>query len=243
MPPSVRQQRVTLFLVKEGLKLKDVWSEDAEGDQTAVSVAKALSGTLMIGANKSRAPSWVKYLRPHVEAGQLDKLRNSSTASALAFEASGRIFVATFGYGRFLVRAEACEPDFGLKVAVNMVEPDHLKSIDARGFEELTLHTQRDVSRESAFSAFDLDVEKDVVRSITGSPNDDELARRLSGADALALNTHSCPISRLSARVFSKVTNRRSTSNVGSVHRSPAACDRQIGRSELDGLLVPPSRP
>jgi uncharacterized protein (TIGR04141 family) len=183
-----RQQRITVFLVKEGIELAQVWDEDSVSEQNEVQ-AGALSGTLSIGHNKTKTPSWVPYLDDHVEGDGLKKLRNASTAAALLFEASGRLFIASFGYGRSMFHAEVCVPDFGLKVAVNTINPDKLKSVDARGYEELTLHTLRDVSRESSLSAFDIDTSKDVVRSITGSPGDESLAKRLSGADAVALNT------------------------------------------------------
>lgn len=188
MPRGPRQQRITLLLLKEGTEDEEVWVASRIAEQSQVEVG-ALRGTLSIGFNKSSAPNWSKYLRDHINNGRLANLRNASTAAAILFEGSGRRFLACFGYGRSMVNLELCEPDFGLKVVVNSIKPNRLKSIDARGFEEITRHTKRDVSRESALSAFEIDTERDVVRSLTGSPEDEGLAKRLSGADALALNT------------------------------------------------------
>jgi uncharacterized protein (TIGR04141 family) len=69
------------------------------------------------------------------------------------------------------------------------VRPDQLKSVDAKTIDDTTLHTRRDVSRDSTFAAFDPDVTRDLLRSVTGTPPDETLARRLTGADAVALNT------------------------------------------------------
>jgi uncharacterized protein (TIGR04141 family) len=188
VPRGPRQQRITLFLLKEGIADDEIWIQTRIAEQTHVEV-DGLKGTLSVGHNKSSTPNWSKYLRDHIASTRLADLRNRSTAAALLFEASGRQFIACFGYGRSMISLELCEPDFGLKVVVNSIKPNRLKSIDARGFEEITRNTKRDVSRESALSAFEIDVERDVVRSLTGSPEDEKLAKRLSGADALGLNT------------------------------------------------------
>lgn len=192
MAKGPRQQRVTLLLLKQEIDDEEIWVQDRIAEQSEVE-AGALQGTLSIGYNKSAPPSWSKYLRDHFESDSLRRLRNASTSAALLFEAAGRQFVACFGYGRSMVSQELCEPDFGLKVVVNSIKPNRLKSVDARGFEEITRHTKRDVSRESALSAFEIDIERDVIRSLTGSPEDEGLAKRLSGADALGLNTKRQP--------------------------------------------------
>lgn len=188
MPRGPRQQRITLLLLKEDIDPEEVWVQGRIEEQSEVEAGE-LKGTLSVGYNKKSAPRWSKYLRDHIANRRLADLRNASTSAALLFEASGRQFIACFGYGRSMVNLELCEPDFGLKVVVNSIKPNRLKSVDARGFEEITRHAKLDVSRESALSAFEIDIERDVVRSLTGSPEDEGLAKRLSGADALGLNT------------------------------------------------------
>lgn len=75
----------------------------------------------------------------------------------------------------------------------NTVAPDGLKSVDAKTIEETTLHTRRDVSRDSAFAAFGLDPSRDLLRAVTGTPQDGTLAHRLTGADSLGIWTlHRC---------------------------------------------------
>ena len=174
--------------MKEDIEPGEIWIQSRVEEQSEVQTGE-LRGTLSIGYNKKSTPSWAKYLRDHIANGRLADLRNASTAAALLFEASGRQFMACFGYGRSMVNLELCEPDFGLKVVVNSIKPNRLKSVDARGFEEITRHAKLDVSREAALSAFEIDIERDVVRSLTGSPEDEGVAKRLTGADALGLNT------------------------------------------------------
>jgi uncharacterized protein (TIGR04141 family) len=95
----------------------------------------------------------------------------------------------TFGGGRHLVVPDMVEEDFGLRVVLNSVDPEKLRSVDAKNIDETTMHTRRDVSRESTFSTFGLDVTQDLVRAVTGTPRDETLAHRLTGADALGLSS------------------------------------------------------
>jgi uncharacterized protein (TIGR04141 family) len=107
----------------------------------------------------------------------------------LFVEASDRLFAFTFGQGRHLLEPEALESDFGLKVVLNTVAPDQLKSVDAKTIDDTTVHTRRDVSRDSSLAAFGLDVSRELLRAVTGRPQDASLGPRLSGADALGLYT------------------------------------------------------
>ena len=51
------------------------------------------------------------------------------------------------------------------------------------------LHTRRDVSRDSSPAAFGLDVSRDLLRAVTGTPEDTQLAHGLTGSDALGFWT------------------------------------------------------
>src|SRR5262249_55434778 len=104
-------------------------------------------------------------------------------------EAADRLFAVAFGQGRHLLDQEAYEHDFGLKVVLNTVAPDQLKSVDAKTIDETTVHTRRDLSRDSPFSAFGLDVSRALLRALTGTPDDESLAHRLTGSDALGLHS------------------------------------------------------
>jgi uncharacterized protein (TIGR04141 family) len=189
MAEKPRLTRLTVLLLKQDVSIDDALDTDRELEIHNVKLRPGVEARLAVGASRSRTPAWVAYLRPHIEGPALDSLRNSSTAAVLLLEVDNRLFALTFGYGRFLLSPDIFEHDFGLKVLVNTVAPDHLKSIDARSYDELTLHTRRDVSSESSLPAFELDISRDVIRSMTGSPADEALARRMTGADSLALNT------------------------------------------------------
>ncbi len=143
-------------------------------------------GTLYVRPPSEKSPWWVEFLEGAIDES-LGPLENATTAAVLFVEVEGRILAFTFGYGRNLLKPECFERDFGLKVALNTVDADLLRSVDVRTFEELTVHTRRQTSRGSSLDTFGLDISQDQLRAVTGQPRDTTFAKRLTGADSLKM--------------------------------------------------------
>jgi uncharacterized protein (TIGR04141 family) len=129
-------------------------------------------------------PSWLTFVKPYLD-GEIDKLKNSSTAAVLLLEAEKCKFAFTFGHGRNLLNPEAYRRDFGLKVTLNTVNPASIRSIDCRNFEELTVQTRRQTSRASTLDTFGLNATQDLLRQVVGEPTEKEFAKRVAGSDGL----------------------------------------------------------
>lgn len=188
MAPRPRLQKLTLSLLKEDRSRDDAFREDADLVPKKVPALDPEDDSLFLRSRAPHPPKWIGYLDDHV-TGSLDGLFAASASAVLLFEAENRVFAATFGQGRHLLEPESFEKDFGLKVVLNTVAPDQLKSVDARTIDETAVHTRRDLSRDSSFSAFGLDPSRDLLRAVTGTPRDETLAHRLAGSDALAIHT------------------------------------------------------
>jgi uncharacterized protein (TIGR04141 family) len=188
LPRLPRQQKLTWSLVKKGMTSDDVLRDvDALSDHV-VPALSTRTPSLFVSSKPPHPPWWVTYLNQYMR-GDLRGLFAASSSAVLFVEASARLFAVTFGQGRHLLNVDSYESDFGLKVVLNTVAPDQLKSVDAKTIEETTLHTRRDVSRDSPLSAFGLDVSRDLLRAVTGTPQDEALGPRITGADALGLWT------------------------------------------------------
>jgi len=183
-----RLQKITVSLLK-----LDVDRSEALRDRDDL-VGHRIPGidrerdVLFVVSNPPHPPGWKAYLAPHV-TGPIDDIYTASASGVLLFEASGRLFAVTFGGGRHLLEPDAFVQDFGLRVVLNTVAPDQLKSVDAKTIDETTVHTRRDVSRDSSLAAFGLDVSRDLLRAVTGTPQHETLGHRLTGADALGIQT------------------------------------------------------
>jgi uncharacterized protein (TIGR04141 family) len=155
-----RLRSLTLFLLREEVSSWDEALRDPESvSRHETRQASPIDGELVVGAPMRKRPWWLDFVSPHVlRAGDLENLFNASTSALFLFRAAERRFAVTFGYGRFLLEPESYVHDFGLRVVLNTVEPDRIKSVDARTVDELTMHTRRNASRESPFDDFGVDV-------------------------------------------------------------------------------------
>lgn len=184
-----RLQKLTISLLKEGLGRGDVLRNDKEAMGHRINSINKSEDSLFTDGIPSHPPKWVDYLDAHTPSDLKAALFSASASAVLILEASERVFAVTWGQGRHLVESDNLVQDFGLKVVLNTVAPDQLKSVDAKTIDETTVHTRRDVSRDSSFAAFGLDPIRDLLRAVTGTPQDPTLAHRLTGSDALGIHT------------------------------------------------------
>jgi uncharacterized protein (TIGR04141 family) len=132
-----------------------------------------------------RPPRWAEFFRHHLTPGELGSV--STATAALLGRVAGSWFAVTFGQGRHLLRPEAIVKSFGLRVTLNAVAEGSLKSIDKETFDAMADHSRRQASRATDSGEFGIDVERDLVHAVTGSPRDPALGERLSGMDALSV--------------------------------------------------------
>lgn len=187
---SPRAQRISLYLVKDGVEeLTDVLADD-EYDEIELRDDLEFDGVLFVDFDRSRPPPWLSFLREAV-AGDLEDHYNVSSAAVLVikrtYESGDRFFASAFGYGRHMIDDERYVRDFGLKVALNLVDHEELISIDTNTIEEQPFHRRVQASRAAPPWEFQLDAHRDMLRSVTGRPRDDS-ANRLTGTDAAAVS-------------------------------------------------------
>ena len=145
-------------------------------------------GRLYIEPRAPSVPSWLRFVADGVD-GDVGDYLNSSTAAVLLFRVEDRILALTFGFGRNLLADGSYELDFGLKVALNTVNADRLRSVEIKVVEEMVLNRRVQASRGTSPGTFGLDTGRDILRAVTGEPDDTTLAKRVTGADALAIAT------------------------------------------------------
>src|SRR4029077_14697466 len=136
-----------------------------------------------------KAPLWAALFQgstvPH-----LPSIHSQSTSAVWIVRAQKRVFALTFGYGRALLVPGCWEEDFGLKVTLNCVDIDRVRSVDRVKLDAIAQHSQIQSSREASIGDFGLDVEQDPLRAVTGKPLDLRLGSRLTGKDSLHVNVN-----------------------------------------------------
>ncbi len=103
-----------------------------------------------------------------------------------------RIFAVPFGYGWKLINPGSYEERFGLKTALNIVNPDSLRKIDKKNLSATPKDTSEQLSRVGKVANFVIDIEQDLIRSITGKVNEaysNLFGETVYGKDALSVST------------------------------------------------------
>lgn len=172
---------LTIFLLRKEYKTStDALNESLKAHQ--IPLDGNTFATLYVKKSADKAPAWASFFQDQVAPSLLGTVKSTSAALFLAVDE--RIFVLTFGYGRFLLKPECYEERFGLLATVNSVRPDALRSMDTRAFVD-DQNSRVQTGQEASAYEFGIDIERDLVRAIVGKPTDTSLGSRLSGADSL----------------------------------------------------------
>jgi uncharacterized protein (TIGR04141 family) len=194
-------------------------------------------GQLYFKQNPRVPPKWLRFFGDSLD--ELPKLYSQSNGALLLVKRGRRHFALTFGVGRHLLEPGKGEESFGLRVTLNSVDPAKLRSVDRRAFDAISSHTRTQASQEGDVTAFGLNVEQDLLRAATGAPLDQQLGKRMTGMDSLAV-TLPISIKSLPALLdkylvqFKDDSYKRSfpwVDHIGEVHDAAL-------RAELDQVLL-----
>jgi uncharacterized protein (TIGR04141 family) len=140
---------------------------------------------IALGTQRNDSPKWGKVL--DLSAEQKALIYNVTAFGLVFLKASGRWFALSFGMGHAKLDPDAFEQDFGLRVVLNTVASDRLRSADIRTPDENTTTRRTQTARRSDQTAFSIDIERDIVRGLAGEPQDASFAHRVAGSDGLTL--------------------------------------------------------
>lgn len=136
---------------------------------------------------KSDVSSWKTFINNGV-GENIFSLKNANSSAILFVNVKQRIMVITFGFGHLKLKDNCCVKNFGLKVVLNSVKEDTIKSIDIRTNDENSLKKRIQNSKNSEISAFNIDTQIDILKEITGIPKSNVFAKQLTGKHSLIIN-------------------------------------------------------
>lgn len=173
----------TIYLIKKTpANAGEIIRPEYQGTKKEFDVG-GVSGTLYIGKHTLKPPKWSGRFVGFVDPNEFGK--TMAPGAVLLFEVDGRTFALTFGTGRFLMEPECYEERFGLLTVLNSINEDAIKSIDKKTIDSIARQTREQASRDVRARDFGLDVERDLLRAVTGTPTERELGQRLYGMDGL----------------------------------------------------------
>lgn len=142
--------------------------------------------TVYIKRKKGHYPSWTTFFDGLVDPDEFGKVRSSG--ALLLCAAAGRHFAVTFGTGRYMLDSLFIEQRFGLLVTLNAVDPRKVRSIDTASLDRQGMQSRTQASRDASARDFGLDIERDLVRAVAGTPLDGLIGETIAGFDSLHVN-------------------------------------------------------
>lgn len=151
-----------------------------------INPSAGIDGRFLYVEPHSSVPTGVGFVQPLL-ADLLSGIRSASASALLLLRASSRIFALTFGYGRSLLDLSKIENQFGLRVALNRIDPCQIRSLDTKTFEDLVVSTNTQASKSAELPTFGVDISRDILRAVTGEPRDQMLSKRIAGSGSLVM--------------------------------------------------------
>jgi uncharacterized protein (TIGR04141 family) len=182
----VAKRQFTVYLLKDGTDLDDAAKADVADTRHVLRRGLPFTGRLYVQHARPVPPNWLQFVAEGVQ-DEVGRLMNSHCSALLLLKAGRRVFAITFGYGRSMLKQELIERRFGLLILLNRVDPEKLRSLDTYVFEDLAVQTKRQTSRAAGVLDFGVDPTRDIVRAVTGEPDNQEFGKRISGSDAVVV--------------------------------------------------------
>jgi uncharacterized protein (TIGR04141 family) len=187
VPRKPRKQRLNIFLIKSGVTRAEAVREDVgELQSFQIDPDFHFEGEIRVKLSRAAPPVWQQFLRNGTRE-QMPDLFTQSSGALLVLTTDERVFCVAFGNGRHWINEQNIERRFGMIVTLNTVDPQKIRSVDREEFETVTRLTRSQLSVSSTIDSFGLDVQRDLVRSVTGTPEDPEFAAHVTGSDNLVI--------------------------------------------------------
>ncbi len=241
--------KFTMYLLKSDITThEEALTVPANHGEKYVKYERECEGhslTLIITYKTPQIPSWWEFIQHHFALPSIETGDNCYQPGALLFlnistgNGTSRFCAFTFGYGRFLLRQDSYEKDFGLRVVLNLVNPNQIRSLTAKTYDDLVIAKKIQTSQDTGLAIFGLDVTRDLLRTVTGTPRDRTIAKRVTGKDSLTFSAEINSLEELVERckTFWEAYHRPLPEEFSWVDNIREVRDPQL-IEELDRLLI-----
>lgn len=198
---------LVVYLLKEGCDPSEAIDTAKAGEPIELSIEENPS-TLYI-AKHITEPKWAS-LFANFDNIPKNTFHSKSVKAALLFQSGTRHLIYTFGHGRALINLQNIERGFGLRVALNLGDPQQIKSIDKSILDKVALKTRSQTSKKTSVSDFDFEFDHEILKSLSAIiQNEDNELETISGLDAANIYTvvEISDIPRISERLLNAYTS------------------------------------
>lgn len=193
VPDETNLQQVKVYLLKPTIvALEDAIRTGEDVPHSEVVELRAdlpFEAILLVRRPRPKRPDWLPFLESGTAANFGTEFQTATAGAALLIRAAGRVFALTFGFGRGIMKSDCFVRDFGVKVVLNAVDPQRIKSVELRAVDTMTLQTRQQASKATGLGSYRVDTRQDLFRGLAGKAKSDEFAVRMEGSDALSITS------------------------------------------------------
>ncbi len=177
-----KSHSLTIYLIKKGYNdVENIIADKYKKESNKITINNI--GDLFYRKSFSSQSKWITHL---FSENDLTKLFSSSASAAFLVKIGERFFTVCFGpAGRYILRKGVIEERFGLITTLNSVKSNSIRSIDTKTLEIEPIQTRIQASRATSKDNFGIDIQRDLVNSVSGVPKDDRLGKCIVGKDSL----------------------------------------------------------
>jgi uncharacterized protein (TIGR04141 family) len=187
--PKQRKEKLSIYLAKSGIGCDVSKAINLEKSKPPIAMeVQGVEATLYVKKEPPKPPPpWTKLFTDHQDLPEDIFGGRKSVGAALVIRLEENLFVLTFGTGFHLLKNEAVERDFGLRVTLNSVDPDKLRSLDKASYDHNPLNSRTQSSIDLGVFDLDVDSEMDMLYAVTGVSTVPIFGSHVTGRDALTL--------------------------------------------------------
>lgn len=183
--PKDKYHSLSIMLLKDGYQGFDQ-AIKADGGIREFPISDV--GRLYVKSSIPKPPSWFSFFNKHVNRDEIGI--NTSVGAVLLVEVDKKIFAISFGHGRYILESNSWVDRFGLKVALNSIGKEKIRTIDKVTFDAISRQSKEQASKETDARDFGMDVEQDLLRAVTGIPKHSFVGKKIYGMDSLSVSTN-----------------------------------------------------
>lgn len=189
-----RKAHLSLYLMKPGTKIEETISDLSKVNRHDLSEDSS-TGALFLKYKSGDTPWWIDFLDP-LSKDDIKALSSRTTSAVLVLsversQQESRTVCFTFGHGRHILDTRKIERGFGLKVALNAIDSNKLRSFDTRRQNDIVINSRTQASTATSIDTFDLDTYQDIFTKVVGSTivgQTDTLGTFVRGSDGISFD-------------------------------------------------------
>lgn len=178
---------LTIFLIREG-SIAALEKAFPAQSPAVLALTGDLEGYFVPMPTGTSRPPWVTAVSGLLVDPEALNLTSQAAGGLLVIVRKRRTFVVSFGHAWLRLDDAWLEPDFGLKVALNLIESNRLIEIRVEQV-FAKWHVASDRSpRATSVDEFGVEFDRDLVGSVEGVPSDKAMGKTVRGGTSVRLN-------------------------------------------------------